>query len=403
MLGSGPPACNCKSCTSPARSTDPDDADVDGDVNLEHFDTNATQDKKYVIPLIERAAKKIKESTKGVFKLFAAPWSPPGWMKTTGRMTGDGNVYNGGKLMRKYWSVMADYLVKWVSVYKNLGFNIWALTPQNEPEGPWEFETCMYGPDEEANWIGDHLGPKMKEAHPEVNILSFDHNKNSVFEWTNVMYEHPKASKYVKGTAFHWYQGDYFEKVAESRANAPDAILLATEATWESKNFPKGFDFHYGDWSLGEGYGHDIMGDLNHGANGWTDWNLLLDIEGGPNHINNFCDATMIANGEDLIIHPQYYYLGHFSKWLTQGSVRVKHEIKNSKKYTGVERRPYGTCTGEDGLEATSFKRPDGTMATVVMNCSEDAIDYKVQEYGNRSAKVNIPAHSIQTLHWFME
>jgi len=88
---------------------------------------------------------------------------------------------------------------------------------------------------------------------------------------------------------------------------------------------------------------------------------------------------------------------------LTQGSVRVKHEVLNSSKYEKEERRPYGTCTAEDGLEATAFKRPDGKMAVVVMNCGEDAMDYKLQGNDQRSAKVNIPGHSIQTLVWDME
>ena len=371
-------------------------ADVEGDVNLEHFDTNATMDKKNVIPMVQLAAKKIKEAGQGVFKLFGSPWSPPAWMKTNGQMHGSGPGGNGGKLQKKYWSVMADYLVKWVSVWKDLGIPIWALTPQNEPEGPWEFETCLYGPYEEAAWIAKHLGPKLEEAHPEVLIFPFDHNKNNVFEWTQAMYDHPEAAKYVDGMAFHWYSGDDFDKVAESHKKAPGAILLNTEATWESKNYPPEFNYIDGAWNLGEGYGHDVMGDLNAGANGWTDWNLMLDIRGGPNHINNFCDAPVIGHNDQLFFHSQYYYLGHFSKYLVQGSKRVEHKVLNSTKYTG-KRRNYGNCTAEDGLDATAWKRPDGKMAIVVLNCDEKAQEFKLLENG-KSAKLTIPGNSIQTL-----
>ena len=380
---------------SPEESSKWSYADVAGDVNLEHFDMNATMDSKHVIPLIQRASQKIKETSKNVFKLFGSPWSPPAWMKTTRDMT------HGGKLMKQYYSTMADYLVKWVTVFKSFGLNIWGLTPQNEPEGPWEFETCLYGPTEEAEWIGQHLGPKLKHAHPEVKIFPYDHNKDNLFEWTQTMYDHPEASKYVDGMAYHWYSGDDFDKVAESHKKNPNAILLGTEATWEGKNFPEEFNFKDGAWSLGEGYAHTVMGDLNAGANGWTDWNLLLNIKGGPNHVNNWCDAPMIADDNELYLHSQYYYLGHFSKYLLQGSKRVKHKVLNSKKYEG-KRRNYGQCNEEDGLDATAFKRPDGKMAVVVLNCSDKSQEFKLMEI-NKSAYVYIPANSIQTLVYDLE
>jgi glucosylceramidase len=148
---------------------------------------------------------------------------------------------------------------------------------------------------------------------------------------------------------------------------------------------------------MGEGYAHDIIGDLNAGSIGWIDWNLLLDENGGPNHVDNVCDAAMMANLSkgDVYHHPQYYYIGHFSKFIHPDSVRLVTTVGPTPRYNGTG-RPYGTCTGEDGLEATSFRRPDGRVSTVVLNCGEGAIDFKLL-HGDRAASTSIPPHSIQT------
>jgi len=152
-----------------------------------------------------------------------------------------------------------------------------------------------------------------------------------------------------------------------------------------------------GDWKMGEGYAHDILGDLNVGSVGWTDWNILLDMSGGPNHVGNNCDAPMFVDNakNELYLHPQYYYIGHFSKYLVRGSRRIKASVTGSRSYTGPG-RPYGTCTGEDGLQATSFLRPDDQIAVVVMNCDDKPVDF-VLKAGKRNALTTVPAHGIQT------
>lgn len=62
-------------------------------------------------------------------------------------------------------------------------------------------------------------------------------------------------------------------------------------------------------WQFGYRYGHDIIGDLNNGSTGWTDWNILLDEtgkfkSGGPNHAGNYCFAPIhITDDGNLNIH----------------------------------------------------------------------------------------------------
>jgi glucosylceramidase len=380
------PINSCDFSPDPARWTLDD---FENDTNLDHFDSNATKDREAVIPLIKAAMEKLKENGREL-KLFASSWSPPAWMKTNANMLG------GGKLKDEYHATWANYHVKWIDAYKAAGVDIWGITPQNEPENPAGWESCVWTAQEEADWIGSELGPKLKAAHPNVLIFPFDHNKDHVQLWAETMYSHPTASQYIAGMSFHWYSGDQFDHVAQIHDRYPDAILLPSEATWEKYRWSAGTTIVTGEWSFGAGYAHDILGDLNVGAVGWTDWNLLLNQKGGPNHMKNWCDAPMMADDKELYLHPQYYFMGHFSKYLVPGSRRMKIQVTGSPSYTGGG-RGYGVCTEEDGLEATAFQRPDGSIAVVVLNCGAQARNFKIKDSVG-SAAVQIPGASIQTI-----
>merc|ERR1719356_2294427 len=280
----------------------------------------------------------------------------------------------------------AKYISKWISAYRGHGVPIWAVTVQNEPENNATWEACLLSPGEEADFLGKYLGPALRSEHPNVSIFVYDHNKDHVAHWARVIRKHRAAAKYADGIAFHWYSGDGFEDVASIHATMPNLQLLASEATYERWRWKEGATLATGEWSFGEGYAHDIIGDLNAGSIGWIDWNLLLDENGGPNHVDNVCDAAMMANLSkgDVYHHPQYYYIGHFSKFIHPDSVRLVTAVGPTPRYNGTG-RPYGTCTGEDGR-----------VATVVLNCGEDAIDFKLL-HGERAASTSIPPHSIQT------
>lgn len=256
---------------------------------------------------------------------------------------------------------------------------------------------------EEADFLGNFLGPELRKAHPEVSVFVYDESKHNMIDYAHVSYNHPTAKQYVHGVAFHWYTGDWFQNIAQIHKEFPNAVLLATEATYERSQWRPGTTQTYPDWRFGEGYAHDIIGDMNAGASGWIDWNLLLDVSGGPNHVGNVCDAAMIADvkAQKLHLHPQFYFVGHFSKFVPPGSKLLGTTVQGSVKYTGTLRR-YGTCTGDDGLEATSFVRPDGQIVTVVLNCASASVNFKLRhgETGSEGAcaiKASIPAHSIQT------
>jgi glucosylceramidase len=370
--------------------------DTDGDYNLEQFDMSVGRDTTKLIPLIQRAMAKVQQNGQSL-KLLASPWSPPAWMKKNGEMD---HSWSPG-LKPECRAAWALYFGKWITAYAQHNVPIWAVTIQNEPEADQVWESCLFTAAEEAEFLGNFLGPALRAAHPDVKIFVHDHNKDHIQDFANAVHSHPNASRYFDGVAFHWYAGDFFENVAAVHSTYPTVTLLASEATYEISHFqPPGSKTPNGGWVLGEGYAHDIIGDLNAGATGWIDWNLMLGADGGPNHVGNMCEAPIIVNGGQAIQHEQYWFMGQFSKFVLPGSYRLQSTVSNTPRYSGPV-RPYGACTGEDGLESAAFVRPDNQVVVVALNCGDAPIDFAIRLTGHPSetpaVTVSIPAHAIQT------
>ena len=330
----------------------------EGDVELNTFDIS--RDHQWVIPLVHDAAKTAGKD----ITMLASPWSPPAWMKTNGDMN------HGGQLKPEYREVWARYYTKFIQAYREAGIPIWGITVQNEPAAVQTWDSCIYSGEEERDFVRDHLGPTMhREGLADVQILIWDHNRDIMIERASAVLSDPEAAKYVWGTGFHWYVSEAFENVGKVHELFPDKHLLFTEGCQEG-----------GEWFTGERYGRNIIGDLNNWNEGFLDWNLVLDETGGPNHVGNLCDAPIIADTTTDTLHynSSYYYIGHFSKYIQPGAVRI------------------GLDTEAPSLLATAFRNPDGSIAVVVQNESDEALPFAL-ELGGEAANETLPAHSIAT------
>jgi len=335
-----------------------------GDKDLAHF--SIEHDRRYRIPFIQAALAAAPQP----FKLFASPWSPPEWMKTNGSML------HGGQLKPEFAETWADYYGRFIHAYEKEGIKIWGLTVQNEPMAVQTWESCVFTGDEERAFVRDHLGPALARAGlAGVKLMIWDHNRGIMYQRVKAVYDDPAAAKYVWGAAFHWYVGDHFDNVRLVHEAWPDKNLLMTEACLG----PFAADRVQG-WSLGEAYGNSLIHDLNNWAVGWTDWNVLLDEHGGPNHVGNYCFAPVHADTRSgaLTFLNSYYYIGHFSKFIRPGARRI------------------ATTLNDDRLLASAFLNADGRVAVVVLNLKDEAIDFKLWIDG-RAATTNSPAHSIIT------
>ncbi|MCV9929890.1 glycosyl hydrolase [Flavobacterium sp. LS1R49] len=342
----------------------------EGDKDLKTF--SIEHDKKYRIPMIKEAIK----TAGGKLTLYAAPWSPPAFMKS------NKDMLKGGTLLPEFYQAWANYYTKFVKAYEKEGMPIWGISTQNEPMATQTWESCIYTADAERDFIKNYLGPTMKkEGLADKKIIVWDHNRDLMNQRANVIYSDPEAAKYVWGMGFHWYEtwtggAPMFDNVRKVYEAYPDKKLMFTEGCIERFDAAK-----YQFWANAERYGTSMINDFNNGTVAWTDWNILLDQNGGPNHVGNFCFAPIHANTNtgELIYTPSYYYIGHFSKFIELNAKRVS------------------TAVSRSSLLSTSFLNTNGKMVTIVMNHTDKSVIYNLI-VDTAKTVVTIPAHGIQTL-----
>lgn len=311
----------------------------------------------------------------GKLTLFVSPWSPPAWMKD------NDNMLQGGKLKQELAQSWADYYVKFIKTYQSQGIPIWGLSVQNEPMAKQRWESCIYTAEDERDFIKNHLGPTLQKAGlGDKKLIAWDHNRDLMYQRASVILNDAAAAKYVWGIGFHWYetwtggpmQFDNLKMVSQA---FPAKSLIFTEGCQEK------FDLDsVNNWSLGEKYGYSMINDFNNGTVAWTDWNILLDERGGPNHVGNFCFAPVHADTKNgkLIYTNAYYYIGHFSKFIHPGAKRIS------------------SSSSRAALQTTAFKNVDGSIVVVVMNTTDKKLSYQIWLNGQGAETESLP-NSINT------
>lgn len=342
----------------------------EGDKDLKSF--SVKHDRQFRIPFIKQAM----ATAGGKLNLFASPWSPPAFMKT------NNNMLRGGKLKPEFYQAWANYFTRFVKAYQQEGIPVWGISIQNEPMATQKWESCIFSAEEERDFLKNHLGPTMKrEGLGNKKIIVWDHNRDLIYQRASTMLNDPKAAQYVWGVGYHWYEpwsgGEpMFDNVRLVHETYPNVNLIFTEGCSDSYDAKK-----LSEWRLGEQYGRSMIHDFNNGTVGWTDWNILLDETGGPNHVGNFCFAPVHADTKtgELTYTNSYYYIGHFSKFLRPGARRIASSPSRSQ------------------LLSTAFINTDGKVSVVVMNRSDKPVSYFLWVDG-QAAEVNSLPHSIQTL-----
>jgi len=337
-------------------------------------------------------------------RLFATPWSPPGWMKTNGQM--DGSARPCLKTDPRYRVAWANYYAKFFDAYSQYGVPFWGLTIQNEPENAGAWESCVYTPQEEVDFLLTYLKPALAKSYSNLNVMFYDHNKDHAMDWASTFYRTKEAMDAVWGIALHWYSGDNFENIRQIHDNWPNKNMMGTEAC--NCDGPK-----YGaeGWMRAETYVHDILGDLNSFVKGWTDWNILLDQQGGPNHLGNFCDAPIIANLDKnpvtLTYQDTYYAMGTFSRFLPPGAIRIGHQYTGSS--AKVEFATFLVYVNSSSPESWTkklamerdekfgFKASTAEIVTIVFNPNDAEASFQISA-GKYWATLNVPAHSFHSV-----
>jgi glucosylceramidase len=290
-------------------------------------------------------------------------------------------MLHGGKLLPEYRQSWANYFIKFIKAYEAEGIPVWGLTVQNEPMAKQIWESCIYTAEEEGDFIKEYLGPTLEsQGLGSKKIIAWDHNRDLIFQRASTLLSDVETSKYIWGIGYHWYEDwsggeQVYDNVQRVKENWNNVNLLFTEGC----NSPFEVD-RLDDWALGERYGQSMINDFNAGVVGWTDWNILLDEKGGPNHVGNFCFAPVHAQTQtgELTYTNAFYYIGHFSKFIRPGAKRVQ------------------TAPSRSALLSTAFLNTDGSLVIVVMNQTEKQLPYFLWIENNAAETVALP-RSIST------
>ncbi len=338
---------------------------AEGDAELKTFDVE--HDQEHRIPFIRQVLAAAGQN----FTIYASPWSPPAWMKD------NNDMLHGGSLKPEYYSAWANYYASFIEAYAKEGVPIWGVTVQNEPMAVQRWESCIYTAQQERDFVKNYLGPTLAaRGLADKKIIVWDHNRTMMYQRAETILDDPAAAKFVWGVAFHWYVNDSFDNVRAVHEAFPNTHLMFTEGCHGPYDIAQ-----LDEWQWGEAYAKSMINDFKNGAEGWTDWNVLLDDKGGPNHVSNFCFAPVIGFPKTGELHymNSFFYIGHFSKFIRPGAKRI---ISSSTV---------------DKLLTTAFLNTDGTIAVVVMNETslERAFMLALRE---KVAATKIPAHSIMTV-----
>lgn len=421
--------------------------DTKGDTTLESFSLAedlkgfstdqypGVKDTDYdLLPMIKEA-----QSIKGAqedhtLRIIGSAWTAPAWMKDNEVYYQNASAENGwhgtgGSLKPEYVGTYADYLVKYLDEYKKEGVELWGMTPVNEPHGNnGQWESMNFTPESQSEFVQEHLGPGLRNGgYNDLKLMIFDQNRDGIEEWTDVLFPADKDNKFIYGVAVHWYAStvkvyeDVFDRV---NAKFPDYTIVHTEGCIDDlgkpapddctdpegrteENWFKNDEFWWTTsasdwgyavpWTPGNGadhplytpvhrYARNIIVSLDHWMTGWVDWNIVLDAQGGPNHVGNFCGAPIMidTDNQDVYYTPVFDVLSQFSRTIRPGDKAVQTE----QATPGL---------GDDDLHACATLNDANMLSVQLLNTTQASIEYNLQ-IGETFAPITIPANSVQTV-----
>ncbi len=421
--------------------------DMKGDIELktfsiepdkEGFNTDkypGIQDSTYdLLPMIKEAIEIKNKQRDNELRIVASAWTAPPWMKDINDWYIKGTAENnyqgtGGTLKPEYEGTYADYLIKYLEGYKSEGVKIWSITPVNEPYGNnGQWESMQFTPETENQFIKEYLGPMLEDRlFKDVKILIYDQNRDGLERWTNVILGDPVTSKFVYGSAVHWYSStnkvyeDVFERV---HSKFPDFAIIHTEGCIDDlgKESPDGIGdpdrFKEKDWFNNDAfwwnknatdwgysaswqglnpedhpiytpvhrYAKNIIVSIDNWLRGWIDWNVVLDKRGGPNHAGNFCGAPIMIDTETRQVYytPIYYVLAQFSRTIRPGDKAVKAE----RFLDGLD---------NDDLYACATINNSNLLTVQLFNSTKRPLQFNLQ-IKDQYAIVDMVPNSLQTV-----
>ena len=327
------------------------------DINQDKFSIN--KELTDLVPILKQIV-----AINPSIKILGSPWTAPTWMKTN-------NSFKGGSLKPEYYSSYAHYLVKYINAMKAQGIVIDAITIQNEPLHPGNVPSMYMEANDQAIFIKTALGPVFKSAGIKTKIIVYDHNADRP-DYPITILDDAAAKPYVDGSAFHLYAGKIsaLSKVHDAH---PDKNVYFTEQ-WVGGpgKFDEDLKWHVSTL---------IIGATRNWSRNVLEWNLAADPLYGPHTVGG-CVTCLgaITVSPAVTRNVAYYVIGHASKFVAPGSVRIASNITS-------------------GLENVAFLTPEGKKVLIVVNENEKPQQFNIRSNG-KTISPTLAAGAVGTFVW---
>jgi glucosylceramidase len=339
-----------------------DDMASGTDVNLANFSID--MEKTDLIPVL----KKIIALNPSI-KILATPWTAPVWMKLATQGNGG---FTGGSLNTAYYSVYAQYFVKYIQAMQAQGITIDAITPQNEPLNANNNPAMVMQPAEEDNFVKNDLGPQFQTAGLSTKIIIYDHNTDRT-DYPLTILADPAANAFVDGSAFHLYAGN-IQALTPVHNQYPNKNVYFTEQyTSSSGSFAGDLAWHITNL---------VIGATQNWSRNVLEWNLATDGALGPHTVGGcgVCQGALTINGQNVQRNVSYYIIAHASKFVRPGAVRIG-------------------STAVTNLPNVAFKNTDGSKVLIVLNSAAGAQSFNIQ-FNGKMVTSTLNGGSVATYVW---
>ena len=304
--------------------------DTPGDTAMHDF--SLARDDHFLVPM----ARAVKAVRPDLFT-FASPWSPPGWMKTSGLMIG-------GNLKDECMPALANYFTEYARGYAARGVGIDAVTVQNETmcETGGQYPCCTYPAEQEGRFVRDHLAPAFRKAGIGAKIWIHDHDPNpDGIRRVESLLAMPGVENAIDGVAWHCYcAAEEAEKLSPLKQAHPRLGFYHTE------NGPHLIREERTEWW----WAAKVFGMLQNGCGLFTSWNLCLDELGTPATGAHLCAGFVVVDSDtqEVVRSPQYRLFRHIGPFVRRWA------------------RVMDVSGFRDGTRLILFRNPDGEFVLVV-------------------------------------
>ena len=341
--------------------TDDDLPAGETDHSLAHFQLG--EDERDVIPVLREIL-----TIQPNIRIVASPWSAPAWMKDNGAL-------KGGALRHEFYAAYAQYLVRYLLAMRAHGIHITALTPQNEPENPKNLPSMVMTAHEEADFIGQYLGPALQSAHLDTKIIAFDHNCDHP-EYGETVLANSKAARFTDGVGFHLYRGD-ISALSQVHDAFPDKNIYFTEQMVIPGADPT-------DHSIAAPVARILIGATQNSSRNVLLWNLAADPQNGPHTSDGgcpICSGALTLDGDHVTRLTAFYTVAQISKFVPPGAVRIASDA------------PAGA------LPHVAFLTPQRRHVLVVSNPQPQARSFTIV-FRNHNVTTDLPGKAVATYVW---